>query len=82
MADEPRPPLDIKPTRTPQPIRVGGGWAFVHVLAALGAIGGAIWLVAVQGTPLGSPQVAILGLGAIWFAARAALSFAKRRGPS
>jgi hypothetical protein len=73
MSSDSTPPPE-KP-RIPQPIALGGGWRFVHVIAAVGFAGAGIYRVVVQGAPLTEAGVVVCALGAVWFAVRAALSF-------
>lgn len=72
------PPLPPKSSRTPAPIRVGGGWGFLYAALAVAFAGTAIYLVVVRAAPVTSAQVVVAGVGALWFAARAAMSLAKR----
>lgn len=65
--------------RIPQPIRVGGGFLFVYAALAVAFAGTAAYLVLVRHEPLTSPQVAVSGLGALWFALRTAMSFSVRK---
>jgi hypothetical protein len=64
--------------RTPQPIRIGGGWTFVYAILAVAFAGTGIFLFIVRHAPLTSPQVLVSALGAVWFTARAAMSLTKR----
>jgi len=65
--------------RIPQPIRVGGGFMFVYAALTVAFAGAAAWLIIMRDAPLSSPQVAVSGLGALWFALRTAMSFSSRR---
>jgi hypothetical protein len=66
-------------SRVPQPIRVGGGFLFVYAALAIAFAGTAAYLVLVRQEPLTSPQVAVCGLGALWFALRTAMAFTVRK---
>ncbi len=73
------PPLNIKPTRTPQPLRIGGGWTFLYAALAVAFLATAIYLVVVRHAALTDPQVLVSGLGALWFVARTAMNLNKKR---
>jgi hypothetical protein len=68
-------------SRLPQQISIGGGWAIVYAILAVAFAGGAIYYITVRQAPLTSPQVAVTGLGALWFSLRAAMSFRPNRNP-
>ena len=76
MSSDPAPPPEK--VRIPQPIALGGGWRFVHVIAAVGFAGAGVYRTVVQGAPLTEAGVVVCALGAVWFAVRAALSFRAR----
>lgn len=76
MSDASPPPE--KP-RVPQPIALGGGWRFVHVILAVGFAGFGGYRAFVQGAPLTEPGVVVCALGSVWFGARAALSFMAKK---
>ena len=73
------PPLDIRPSRRPTPLRIGGGWTFLYVALAVAFMATAIYLVVARHAALTEPQVLVAGLGALWFVARAAMNLAKKR---
>lgn len=63
----------------PQPIALGGGWRFLHVILAVGFAGAGIYRVTVQEAPLTEPGVVVCALGAVWFTVRAVLSFMAKK---
>ena len=77
MSSEPTPPPEK--ARTPQPIALGGGWRFLHVVLAVGFAGAGAYRLFVQGAPPTEPGVVVCALGAVWFSVRAALSFMAKR---
>lgn len=66
-------------SRIPQPIRIGGGFTFVYAALTVAFAGTAAWLVLLRDAPLTSPQVAVSGIGALWFALRTAMSLSGKR---
>lgn len=73
------PPLDIKPTNRPQPLRIGGGWTFLYAALAVAFAGTAAYLVTVRHAALTDPQVLVSGLGTLWFMLRAAMNLSRKR---
>ena len=73
------PPLDIKATRARPPLRIGGGWTFLYAALAVSFLATAIYLIVVRHANVTDAQVLVSGLGALWFAARAAMNLQKKK---
>ena len=78
MSNEDTPPRATE-SRTPSPISIGGGWAFLYVLLAVAFAGTTIYLLTIRKAVLTEPSVLISGLGALWFVGRAFMTMNRRR---
>lgn len=71
-SEEPTPP------RTPQPIRIGGGWTYLYAVLAVAFAGTTVYLLTVRHAVLTEPSVLVSGLGALWFVGRAVMTMNRR----
>lgn len=81
MTDGPGPQPPERPggsLRTPQPLRVGGGWPLLYAILAAGFFGAGGYMTLVRGAAWTDPAVVVSMVGGLWFVARTVMTLRRK----